>query len=91
MGGPRSSLYENDYGCVARASSTSRSASSLHIDGDGLLLLVDVGGLGQLDVAGADVAGRGELDALFGARYDDTLAELRQVLDDPLQFVHVYI
>ena len=57
----------------------------LHLDGDGLLLLVDVGGLGQLDVAGADVAGRGELDALLGAGDHHALAKLAQVLDDPLE------
>ena len=57
----------------------------LHVDGDGLLLLVDVGGLGELDVAGADVSGRGELHAFFRAGDDDALAELGEVLDDPLK------
>ena len=57
----------------------------LHVDGDGLLLLVDAGGLGELDVAGADVSGRGELHALFRAGDDDALAELGEVLDDPLK------
>ena len=37
----------------------------LHLDSDGLLLLVHVGRLGQLDVADTDVTGRGELDALL--------------------------
>ena len=52
----------------------------LHLDGDGLLLLVHVGGLGQLDVAHADVAGSGELDALLGARDHHRLAELGEIL-----------
>ena len=59
----------------------------LHVDGHRLLLLVDVGRLGELDVAGADVAGRAELDALLRAGDHHALAELRQVLDDPLKLI----
>ena len=53
----------------------------LHVDGDGLLLLVDVGGLGELDIAHSDVTGSGELDALLGAGYDDGLTKLGQIPD----------
>ena len=51
----------------------------LHLYGDGLLLLVHVSGLGELDVAGADVAGGGELNSLLGAGDHHGLAELGQV------------
>ena len=51
----------------------------LHLDGDGFLLLVHVGGLSKLDVAGPDVAGGGELDALLGAADHHRLAKLREV------------
>ena len=51
----------------------------LHLDGDGLLLLVHVGGLGELDVASSDVAGGGELDSLLGAADHHGLAELGEV------------
>ena len=51
----------------------------LHLDDDGLLLLVNVGGLGELDVASSDVAGGGELDALLGAADHHGLAELGEV------------
>ena len=40
----------------------------LHLDGDRFLFLVDVGGLGKLDVAGSDVAGGRKFDSLLGAR-----------------------
>ena len=53
----------------------------LHLDGDGLLLLVHVGGLGELDVAHPDVPGGGELDALLGAGDHHGLSELGQVAD----------
>ena len=53
----------------------------LHLDGHGLLLLVHVGGLGELDVANPDVSGSGELDALLGAGDDDGLSELGEVPD----------
>ena len=51
----------------------------LHLDGHGLLLLVHVGGLCELDVANTDVTGGGELDALLCAGDDDGLSELRQI------------
>ena len=53
----------------------------LHLDGHGLLLLVHVGGLGELDVAHPDVPGGGELDALLGAGDHHGLSELGQVAD----------
>ena len=53
----------------------------LHLDDDGLLLLVNVGGLGELDIAHSDVTGSGELDALLGAGYDDGLTKLGQIPD----------
>ena len=53
----------------------------LHLDGDGLLLLVHVGGLGELDVADSDISGCGELDALLGAGDDHGLPELSQITD----------
>ena len=51
----------------------------LHLDDDGLLLFVNVGGLGKLDVASSDVAGGGELDSLLGAADHHGLAELGEV------------
>ena len=51
----------------------------LHLDDDGLLLLVNIGGLGELDVASSDVAGGGELDPLLGAADHHGLAELGEV------------
>ncbi len=51
----------------------------LHLNRDGLLLLVHVGGLGELDVANTDVAGGGELDSLLGAGDHHRLTELRQI------------
>ena len=51
----------------------------LHLNDDGLLLLVHVGSLSELDVAGPDVASGGELDALLGAADHHRLAELREV------------
>ena len=53
----------------------------LHLDGDGLLLLVNVGGLGELDIAHSDITGSGELDALLGAGDDDGLPKLGQIPD----------
>ena len=50
-----------------------------HLDDHHLLLLVHVGGLRQLDVAGPDVARGGELDALLGAGDHHGLAELGEV------------
>ena len=52
----------------------------LHLDGDRFLFLVDVGGLGKLDVAGSDVAGGRKLDALFRAGDHHALPELTQIL-----------
>ena len=51
----------------------------LHFDGHGLLLLVHVGGLGELDVPNADVSSRGELDPFLCAGDDDRLSELREI------------
>ena len=51
----------------------------LHLDDDGLLLLVHVGGLGELDVGSPDVAGGGELDTLLGAADHHRLAKLGEI------------
>ena len=53
----------------------------LHLDGDGFLLLVHVGGLGQLDVAHPNVSGGGELNSLLGAGDDHGLSKLGQIAD----------
>ena len=53
----------------------------LHLNDNGLLLLVNIGGLGELDVAHSDVTGSGELDALLGAGDDDGLPKLGQIPD----------
>ena len=57
----------------------------LHLNGHRLLLLVHVGGLGELNVAHADIAGRRKLDALLGAGDDERLAKLTQVTNDALE------
>ena len=57
----------------------------LHLDGNSFLLLVHVGGLGQLDVAHPNVSGGGELDSLLGAGDDHGLTELGQVFDHSLE------
>ena len=51
----------------------------LHLNDDGLLLLVHVGSLGKLDVASSNVAGGGELNALLGAADHHRLAKLGEV------------
>ena len=48
-------------------------------------LLVNVSGLGELDLAGADVAGGRELDSLLGAGDYHGLTKLGQVPDNPLE------
>ncbi len=53
--------------------------ADLHFDGDCFLFLVDVGSLGELDVAGADVASGRKFDAFLGARNHDRFAELKQM------------
>ena len=62
---------------ITDAGMPQRRDSNLHLDGDRFLFLVDIGGLGELDVARADVAGGRKLDALLGAGDHDRLAELR--------------
>jgi hypothetical protein len=52
----------------------------LHFDGDGLFLLVHIGGLSELDVAHSNIAGSGELDSLLGARNHNRFSELAQIL-----------
>ena len=51
----------------------------LHLNDDCLLFLVHVRGLGELDVAGPDIAGGRELDALLSAADHHRLAELREI------------
>ena len=51
----------------------------LHLNDDGLLLFVHVSGLGELDVANADIAGGGKPDALLRAADHHRLAELREI------------